>query len=45
MTTTETLSAQPLKAALDHDVAMRLAAGEYDRFLALLRSLRPDDWA
>lgn len=40
MTTTET----PRAAALRRDVAMRLAATEYQRFLQLLRSLRPDDW-
>ena len=31
-------------AALDRRTALQLAAGEYDRFLALLRSLTPEDW-
>jgi uncharacterized protein (TIGR03083 family) len=31
-------------AALDRRTALRLAAGEYDRFLGLLRSLAPEDW-
>jgi uncharacterized protein (TIGR03083 family) len=35
---------QPLKSAMDRPIAMRLAATEYDRFLELLRALRPDDW-
>jgi uncharacterized protein (TIGR03083 family) len=35
----------PRTPALPHDVAMRLAADEYDRFLALLHDLAPDDWA
>jgi uncharacterized protein (TIGR03083 family) len=45
MTTTTTPLTHPLKAGLGHDVAMRLAAAEYDRFLDLLRSLRAEDWA
>ena len=36
---------QPLRAALDRDVAMRLAATEYDRVVALLQRLTPDQWA
>ena len=32
-------------AARDRDLAMRLAATEYDRFLELLRALGPEDWA
>jgi uncharacterized protein (TIGR03083 family) len=32
-------------AALDRDLAMRLAATEYDRFLGLLRTLEPEDWS
>jgi uncharacterized protein (TIGR03083 family) len=32
------------KPALDRAVAMRLAATEYDRFAAQLRTLTPDDW-
>jgi uncharacterized protein (TIGR03083 family) len=31
-------------APLDHDTAMRLAATEYERVGALLRSLEPDEW-
>src|SRR5437588_7814887 len=31
-------------ALLDHDAAMRLAAMEYERVGALLRSLGPNDW-
>ena len=31
-------------APLDHDAAMRLAATEYERVGALLRSLEPSDW-
>ena len=36
---------QPRKAALDRDVAMRLAATEYDRFVAQLRRLTPEQWS
>ncbi len=41
---TSTLT-QPIRPALDRDIAMRLAAAEYRRFLDLLRSLRPEDWS
>jgi hypothetical protein len=34
----------PRRAALDHALAMRLAAAEYDRFTGQLRDLAPDDW-
>lgn len=34
----------PRRAALDHPLAMRLAAVEYDRVLAHLRGLAPQDW-
>lgn len=34
----------PLTSALDRPTAMRLAATEYARFTALLRSLSTDDW-
>ena len=45
MTTTATTSTTPARrSALDRPTAMRLAATEYDRFLAQLRRLRPDDW-
>lgn len=30
---------------IGHDEAMRLAEGEYDRFVESVRALRPDDWA
>jgi uncharacterized protein (TIGR03083 family) len=43
MTMTTTLT-YPLKPALDRDIALRLAATEYGRFLDLLRSLPSDDW-
>jgi uncharacterized protein (TIGR03083 family) len=35
----------PRRPALDHPTAKRLAAGEYDRFIAQLRELAPGDWA
>jgi uncharacterized protein (TIGR03083 family) len=35
----------PRTAALPHPDAMRLAATEYQRFLDLLRTLQPGDWA
>lgn len=35
----------PRRPALPRDVAMRLAAQEYDRFGAHLRELSPDDWS
>jgi uncharacterized protein (TIGR03083 family) len=34
----------PRRSALDRDVAMRLAAQEYDRAVAQLDSLSPQDW-
>jgi uncharacterized protein (TIGR03083 family) len=34
----------PLTCGIDRGVAMRLAATEYDRFLAQLRLLSPTDW-
>ncbi len=36
---------RPRAAALPRDIAMRLAATEYQRFAGMLRALRPDDWA
>lgn len=36
---------QPLRPALDRDVAMRLAATEYDRVADLFEQLTPDQWA
>jgi len=35
----------PYVSALDRDVAMRLAAAEYDRVVATLEQLTPDQWA
>jgi uncharacterized protein (TIGR03083 family) len=42
---TMTAPSRPRIAALPRDTAMRLAATEYQRFLDLLRSLGPGDWA
>ena len=42
---TMTAPSRPRIAALPRDTATRLAATEYQRFLALLRSLGPGDWA
>lgn len=39
-----TRQATPRRPALDRDVAMRLAAVEYDRVVAQLASLSPQDW-
>jgi uncharacterized protein (TIGR03083 family) len=36
---------RPRAADLPHDTAMRLAETEYQRFLDMLRTLRPGDWA
>jgi uncharacterized protein (TIGR03083 family) len=36
---------RPRTAALPHEVAMRLAATEYQRLADMLRALSPDDWA
>ena len=36
---------RPRASALDHAVAMRLAATEYDRVVALLEALTPDSWS
>lgn len=45
MQTTTRPSAQlPRRSALDRDVAMQLAATEYDRFLEQLRALDASDW-
>jgi uncharacterized protein (TIGR03083 family) len=35
----------PVRPALDHDTAMRLAAAEYDRTADALASLEPGDWS
>jgi uncharacterized protein (TIGR03083 family) len=37
--------ARPRTPALDRTTAMRLASTEYERFLAQLRGLSPDDWS
>ena len=43
-TTPATHLAPPRRPALDRPVAMRLAADEYERFLAQLHRLAPGDW-
>jgi len=45
MTTTVSTKQHPRTSAFDHDVAMRLAATEYDRVVALLERLTPQQWA
>ena len=45
MTTAAPQRTRPRPAALDRETAYRLAAEEYDRFLALLRDLEPGDWS
>jgi uncharacterized protein (TIGR03083 family) len=42
---TMTAMSRPRAAALPRDVAMQLAATEYQRFAEMLRALRPGDWA
>ena len=37
-------TSEPRAPVLPRDVAMRLAAAEYERFADMLRTLRPDDW-
>lgn len=44
-TTLQRSRRQPLQPALDREVAMRLAATEYDRVVALLERLTPDQWS
>jgi uncharacterized protein (TIGR03083 family) len=44
MTTSATQRTRPRPPALDRATAYGMAAVEYDRILALLRSLGPDDW-
>lgn len=41
---TITATSQPRAPVLPRQVAMRLAATEYQRFADLLRALRPADW-
>jgi len=45
MTMTTAAATEPRRAVLPRDVAMKLAATEYQRVLELLRSLRQEDWA
>ncbi|WP_068269279.1 maleylpyruvate isomerase family mycothiol-dependent enzyme [Aldersonia kunmingensis] len=45
MTTTDPDRTAPRTPNLDRDVAMTLAANEYQRVLDLLRSLQPEQWA
>jgi uncharacterized protein (TIGR03083 family) len=45
MTTSAPERTRPRPPALDRTTAHRLAATEYDRFLALLRDLGSEDWA
>lgn len=44
MTAPATDRARPRPPAMDRDTAFRLAATEYERFIALLRELEPADW-
>jgi uncharacterized protein (TIGR03083 family) len=44
MTVTAPVRTRPWPAALDENTAYRLAADEYERILAVLRDLGPDDW-
>lgn len=41
---TSALATRPRTSALDRDTAMRLAETEYERVVALLESLAPQDW-
>ena len=45
MDTRQRSTTHPRASALGHDVAMRLAATEYDRTTALLETLTPQQWA
>ncbi|MFL6180178.1 MAG: maleylpyruvate isomerase family mycothiol-dependent enzyme [Actinomycetes bacterium] len=45
MTEATGLEAPPRTPRLGRDLAMRLAADEYERFIAQLRELSPGDWA
>ena len=45
MTMTVTAPGAPRVAAIPRETATRLAATEYERFAALLRDLRAEDWA
>jgi uncharacterized protein (TIGR03083 family) len=45
MATQQETRTTPRVGALDHGVAMRLAATEYDRLVALLETLAPEQWS
>jgi uncharacterized protein (TIGR03083 family) len=45
MRTQQRTGIAPRTSALDRDVAMRLAATEYDRVVALLAALSPEQWS
>jgi uncharacterized protein (TIGR03083 family) len=45
MDTRRRRTSTPRVSALDHDLAIRLAAAEYDRVVALLEILTPQQWA
>ena len=44
MSTTTATRVEPRRSAMEHALAMRLAATEYQRFADLLRALNPFDW-
>jgi uncharacterized protein (TIGR03083 family) len=45
MTTEQTTTTAPRASVLDRELAMRLAATEYDRVVALLERLTPEQWS
>lgn len=45
MTATSTPPTAPVRPGLDHDTAMRLASEEYQRLIATLEQLTPQQWA
>jgi uncharacterized protein (TIGR03083 family) len=45
MATQQETRTTPRVGSLDHEVAMRLAVTEYDRLIALLESLTPEQWS
>lgn len=45
LTETRPSTARPRRSTLDRASALRLAATEYDRYLAQLRSLDDSDWS
>lgn len=44
MTATDTTTKRPRTSTLDRPTLMKLAETEYDRFIAMLHSLDPQDW-